>query len=174
MSNDETRNDEQDQRQAPQAPLHPALVGNVHMPQENALLPADDRFDPWHWLAIGIEPDGKGGVTDWQMHEYEPDTGERRVWAQATKHRGTLTKLVLLPAYPDRYPGLQPVVVLVPRGAKAVFARRRDAYEISDPTGPINVLPRIHYAGFRRGKYEYLLALFDDGSCVLTDDRNAL
>lgn len=139
----------------------------------NPTLPEDTLYDPWHWLAVGVEPDG---VTAWQMHEYEPDTGVHRSFAAALEHLGAISKLVLLPAYPQRYPNLQPVVVLVPQGARAVFARRRSVVAVLDPDAPVpEPNARITFAGLSvNGSDEYLVALFDDGSAILTSDRNAL
>lgn len=138
----------------------------------NAALPEDTLFDPWHWLAIGTEPDG---ASEWQMHEYEPDTGVHRPFAQALEHLGRLTKLVLLPQYPDRYPGLQPLVCLVPDGAHAVFWRRRSLPIILDASAPDpEPAPRITGIGWQHGSVQSLIALYDDGSAVLTADRNSL
>jgi hypothetical protein len=151
------------------APEVEALANSPHIPRANPTYPEDVYFDPWHWLAI-LE-NGE------EVEEYCPETAEHRNFA-ATVARG-VTKLALLPAYPDRYPGLQPLVVLVPPGGRPIVRRVRQSYGILNPSGHFATDPRVTIVGFQqtvkigRGvrNTQALLALYDDGSIMVTHDR---
>lgn len=157
-------------------PTEPTTTPEPNEPGVNSTLPEDDRFDPWHWLAIGVERDGTtGGEREWQLDEYDPGSGAHRRFLSVTAHAGRVTRIVLLPQYPERYPDLKPVVLIVPENAHPVFFRRRSVVAILDPSAPIpEPQPRVTALGWRyvRGTKEHLLLLYDDGSVLLTDDRN--
>lgn len=149
---------------------HPDLIDNPHVPQDNPALPADTLYDPWHWVAVYDSGE--------HLCEYSPETGEHRPFALALEHLGRITHVVMQPQYPDRYPGLAQFVVAVPADARPTFGRQREAYVINDPDGPLNVKPRVTLIGWTRGKgrkpQQSILALYDDGSAILTADRSAL
>jgi hypothetical protein len=141
---------------------------NPHVAKPNPAMPEDNMFDPWHWLAVYAN-----GET---ISEYCEETGEHRNFALIVAHPPQT--LALIPQYPERYGALQQVFVLIPDGAQPILFRIRQAYAILDPGAPVAQDPRATVIGYQqkigRRTVKTLLALFDDGSCVLTDDRKRL
>jgi hypothetical protein len=139
---------------------------NPHIARPNPALPEDNMFDPWHWLAVYAN-----GET---MSEYCEETGEHRNFALIVACPPQT--LALIPQYPERYGALQQVFVMIPDGARPILFRKRQAYEIHDPNGPVAQDPRTTVVGWQNSSngrnQQCLMALYDDGSMILTDDRS--
>ena len=124
--------------------------------------PEDNLDDSWHWLVIHRD--------DWQVPEFCEESGQHHNFAVAITE-APVQAIALIPQRAD----LQPVVLLVPADARPIVFRSRNTFLIFDPDGPVNDPPRITGIGWQKtidGRNEQtLLALYDDGSMVLTDDR---
>jgi hypothetical protein len=140
------------------------------MPDEVVAFAGDIHGDPWHWLVVYA--DGK------PLQEYDADTGQPRAFAAAlagVAEHGDIHTLVMAP----QRVGLQSYVVLVPEGARPILFRRRALPVILNPDAPAPELPpRLTVVGWQqtiaRRNYQSLLALYDDGSAILTSDRDAI
>ena len=125
--------------------------------------PEDAHLDPWHWLVV--RPNGE------EIEEYT-EAGHANF---SKTIEGPVEKIALLPAHPDIYPGLQPVVLLVPEGSRPIVFRSRQAVVINDPDQPIPEHVRITGIGWQKTiagrNQQTLIALYDDGSMTITDDR---
>lgn len=124
--------------------------------------PEDTLDDPWHWLVIHRD--------DWQVPEYDEESGQHHDFAVAITE-APVQAIVLIP----QRPGLQPVVLLVPADARPIVFRSRQAVAVMHPDNYTPPHIRITGIGWQKtiaGHNEQtLIALYDDGSLVLTDDR---
>jgi hypothetical protein len=123
--------------------------------------PLDVHVDPWHWMLI--RDDENATI----VNEYT-DAGHAN-FSEEIKH--PIKTIVLIPQRPD----LKHVVLLVPEDARPIVFRSRQAVLINDPDGPIPEHNRITGIGWQKTidgrNHQTLVALYDDGSIVLTDDR---
>jgi hypothetical protein len=87
---------------------------------------------------------------------------------------GGVATIALLP----QREGLQPVVLLVPADARPIVFRSRQTVYINDPDQPIPDHVRITGIGWQKTiagqNQQTLIALYDDGSMTLTDDRQRI
>jgi hypothetical protein len=121
--------------------------------------------DPWHWLVVHRE--------DWQVPEYDEETGQHHSFAVAISE-APVERVVLVP----KKPGLPPFTLLVPQDARPIMFRARMAtalmfrYEGQDEALPVRLFTGFGWQKTINGHNEQcLLAIYDDGSVVLTDDR---
>lgn len=129
----------------------------------------DDVYnDPWHWLVVHRD--------DWQVPEYDEESGQHHNFAVAITE-APVEKIALIP----QWPGLQPFVLLVPPDARPIVFRARSVtylpYHIEGQEDSFNT--RL-FTGFGWQKTinghneQCLLAIYDDGSVVLADERDRL
>ena len=123
--------------------------------------PLDVHEDPWHWRVIYADENRT------IVNEYT-DAGHAN-FSKAIEQ--PVSVIILVPQRPH----LNDVVLLVPVGSRPIVFRSRQAVMVNDPNEPIPDHKRITGIGWQKtvdGRNEqFLVALYDDGSMVLTDDR---
>lgn len=123
----------------------------------------EDPFDdPWHWLVIHRD--------DWQVPEFDEETGQHHDFAVAISEAPVQYVLLI----PQR-PGLQTHILHVSPDMRPIVFRSRQAVGVLDPNGYIPEHVRITGFGWQKTiqgeNVQSLVALYDDGSLALTDDR---
>lgn len=128
----------------------------------------DDAYDdPWHWVIVHRD--------DWAVTEYCEETGLHRNFALELSTAPVLM-VALIPQRPDLYPNAHPIYLPLSDGMRPIVFRSRSVVAILDPESPIpEPDPRQTFIGWQKTvegvNVQFLMAVFDDGAVVLTDDR---